>query len=145
MDKSLLRAHVKWAEAATGPELFPYHDTVGKLTIGYGRNLTDRGISREEAELMFSNDLAEAIADAESLPYYTRLDPVRKLVVCDMVFNLGLTKFRNFVKLNAALGRGDYVRAAHEMYDSKWYRQVERRARVLVRAMSSGVWDEREI
>ena len=140
MDEGLLRQHIKWAEAASGPELFPYRDTVGKLTVGYGRNLDDKGITRSEAELMLDNDMDDAIADATALPYYDRLDPVRKLVICDMVYNLGLTKFRKFVRLNAALNIPDYTLAAAEMVDSKWFRQTHRRALVLVTAMRTGLW-----
>ena len=140
MDLELLRAHVKWAEAASGPELFPYRDTVEKLTIGYGRNLDDRGISPAEAEFLLDNDIADAIADAKTLPYWGSLGPVRQLAIVDMVFNLGLTKFKKFVRLNNALSIQDYSLAAHEMKDSKWYRQTERRAKVLVRAMSTGTW-----
>lgn len=143
MDNRLLRSHIKWAEAAKGPELFPYYDTAEKLTIGYGRNLSDRGISEEEAELMLDNDISSAIADAESLPYWDRLNAVRQLVVTDMIYNLGLSKFRKFVKLNAALTIGDYSLAAHEMVDSEWYHQVKRRARVLMRAMLTGLWGYR--
>lgn len=140
MDESLLKAHIKWAEAAAGPELFPYRDTVEKLTIGYGRNLDDKGITRGEAELMLNNDMADAIADAATLPYWPSLDPVRQIVISDMVFNLGLTKFRKFSKLNAALQAHDFGLAAVEMKDSKWYRQTERRAKVLHSAMITGIW-----
>lgn len=140
MDESSLKAHIKWAEAAGGPELFPYLDTVEKLTIGYGRNLDDKGITREEAELMLDNDMADAIADAKTLPYWGQLDPVRQIVICDMIFNLGLTKFLKFRLLNAALELKDYTKASVEMVDSKWYRQVGRRAKVLVKAMKTGIW-----
>ena len=140
MEEALLKAHIKWAEAATGPELFPYRDTVGKLTIGYGRNLDDRGITREEAELMLNKDMADAINDASSLPYWEQLSPVRQIVISDMVYNLGLTKFRKFINLNKALLIQDYSLAGHEMKDSRWYRQTERRAKVLVQAMISGIW-----
>ena len=140
MDEGLLKAHIKWAEAARGPELFPYRDTVGKLTIGYGRNLDDKGITRAEAEFMLDKDMADAIADASSLPYWDSLSPVRRIVISDMVYNLGLTKFRKFVNLNKALTIQDYILAGHEMKDSKWYRQTERRAKVLVQAMTSGLW-----
>jgi len=140
VDESLLKAHIKWAEAAAGPELFPYLDTVGKLTIGYGRNLDDRGISRAVAELLLTEDMDLAIADAKSLPYWDTLSPVRQIVVSDMLFNLGLTKFRKFVNLNKALLIQDYSLAAHEMQDSKWYRQTTRRAKVLVEAMKTGIW-----
>jgi len=140
VDEALLKAHIKWAEAASGPELFPYRDTVGKLTIGYGRNLDDRGITRTEAEQMLDTDMAEAIADASSLPCWGSLSPVRKIILSDMVYNLGLTKLRKFKKLLVALEIQDYSLAAHEMKDSKWYRQTERRAKVLVQAMITGIW-----
>ena len=41
-----------------GLRLKPYQDTIGKLTIGYGRNLDDRGISKEEAEYLLRNDIS---------------------------------------------------------------------------------------
>jgi lysozyme len=140
MDESLLKAHIKWAEAAQGPELFPYLDTVGKLTIGYGRNLDDRGITRAEAEQMLHEDMRSAILDASSLPYWHSLSPVRQIVMSDMIYNLGLTKFRKFVRLNRALSIQDYNLAGFEMKDSKWYRQTKRRAKVLVEAMITGIW-----
>jgi lysozyme len=47
-----------------GLRLKPYQDTVGKWTIGYGRNLDDRGISKYEAEAMLRNDVASTPAAA---------------------------------------------------------------------------------
>ena len=139
-DKELLRSHIKWAEAAQGPELFPYRDSVGVLTIGYGRNLIHRGISKGEAEMMLTNDILSAQMDAATLPYWLSLNPVRKIVIVDMVFNLGLTKFKLFKNLNRALETSDWNVAAHEMKDSRWYRQTTRRAKVLVKAMQTGLW-----
>lgn len=141
MDEGLLRVHIKWAEAAKGPELFPYRDTVGKLTIAYGRNLDDRGITREEAELMLSTDIRYTLDEAGTLPYWEQLDPVRKIVVADMIYNLGFSKFRQFKRFDAAMIKRDYNLAAHEMKDSRWYKQTRRRAKVLVRAMQIGLWD----
>ena len=34
-----------------------YTDTVGKLTIGVGRNLTDRGLSDDEIDYLLANDI----------------------------------------------------------------------------------------
>ena len=140
-DKELLRDHIKWAEAAQGPELFPYRDSVGILTIGYGRNLIHRGISKDEAELMLNNDIADSVKDAKTLPYWLSLSPVRKVVIIDMIFNLGLTKFKLFRNTQRALGMEDWNLASFEMKDSKWYRQTERRAKVLVKAMRTGKWN----
>jgi lysozyme len=48
-----------------GLKLKPYTDTVGKLTIGIGRNLTDRGISRQEALVLARNDVDAAAAELD--------------------------------------------------------------------------------
>ena len=39
----------------------PYMDSVGKCTIGVGRNLTDRGLSVDEVELLFEIDFKLAM------------------------------------------------------------------------------------
>ena len=50
-----------------GLRLKPYADHKGKLHIGYGRNLTDKGISKGEAGILFDNDYAEAVADLKTI------------------------------------------------------------------------------
>ena len=141
MDLTSLKAHIKWAEAAQGPELFPYRDTVGKLTIGYGRNLDDVGITAAEAGVLLDTDIQRTLGDCENLPYWENLDPVRKIVIADMVYNLGFARFRGFKRFHAAMMKRDYSLAAHEMKDSRWYNQVRRRAKVLHKAMLTGIWD----
>jgi lysozyme len=141
IDRELLSDHIRRAEAPNGvPELFPYRDRVGILTIGFGRNLIHKGINPDEAELMFQNDLSDALADAASLSYWERLNDARKMVVADMVFNMGLGRFRGFRKMNAALGIEDYNMAAYEMEDSRWFKQVGRRAKKLKKIMHTGIW-----
>ena len=124
-----------------GLRLKPYKDTVGKLTIGYGRNLEDRGISQLEAEQLFKHDLAEHKRELlERWPWVSSLGPVREAVFVDMAFNLGiggLAKFRRFI---AAAERRDFRAAASEMMDSRWATQVKGRARRLARMMRSGQW-----
>ena len=139
-DRELLKSHVKWAEAAQGPDLFPYKDSLGILTIGYGRNLVHRGITVAEADFLLENDLFDAENDASGLSYWNDLSPVRKIVIIDMIFNLGLSRFKRFIRLNAALGLNDWNLAAYEMKDSRWYKQTTRRAKVIVKAMRTGVW-----
>lgn len=126
-----------------GLRLFPYEDTVGKTTIGYGRNLTDVGISKLEAGYLLENDIDKAIRDLISaFTWFPGLDPVRQTVLVNMAFNLGLgnTKrgLRSFVNTLAAIGRGDYAAAAAGMRKSKWSRQVGARAERLARQMESG-------
>lgn len=141
-DEALLLDHVRRAEARNGVhEQFVYNDSVGIPTIGYGRNLQDVGINREEAELLLKNDIASAKRDAEKLDYFSDLNPARQMVVVDMVFNLGLPRFLRFKLFNAALALKDYPKAAYEMEDSRWYNQVGSRAKKLQKIMLTGLWD----
>jgi len=117
----------------------PYRDSVGKLTIGYGRNLDDVGVSEDEAEAMLVNDMTEAMLwCAAKLAYWPRLSPLRKKVLGNMRFNLGARGLLGFKRMHAALERGDYQAAANEMADSRWYWQVGGRAVALIAAMRAG-------
>ena len=74
--------------------LKPYQDSVGKLTIGVGRNLDDVGISRETAFSMLREDISAAFVGARWYPWFAGLNVVRQAVVVDMIFNMGRGKFR---------------------------------------------------
>jgi lysozyme len=122
-----------------GLELSPYKDTVGKLTIGYGRNLDDVGISEKEAEFMLRNDIAIAITEADkAFDWLQNLNDARKDVVYNMVFNMGLPRFKGFKKMIAALERNYFAVAADEMMDSRWAQQVGIRALELQNQMLTG-------
>jgi lysozyme len=90
---------------------------------------------------MLKEDIQEVVDNCRTLTYWNDLDSVRQLVVADMVFNLGLTRFLKFTNLGVALLLGDFSKAGEEMIDSRWYVQVGRRAVRLVKAMRSGVWE----
>ncbi|MEE8302321.1 MAG: glycoside hydrolase family protein [Candidatus Tectomicrobia bacterium] len=122
-----------------GLRLKPYHDTVGKLTIGVGRNLDDVGITREEALMLLDNDIAKVRREVNrAFRWFAQLNPVRKNVVLNMVFNIGLPRFRQFKKTIAAIKAKDWEEAASQMLDSRWARQVGRRARELAAMMKHG-------
>ena len=78
-----------------GLRLRPYRDGAGYLSIGIGRNLDENGISEDEAMYLFENDCANALRDAFSIfgPHWERIDPVRRAVILDMLFNLGRPRF----------------------------------------------------
>lgn len=122
-----------------GLEKCVYEDTQGQMTIGVGRNLTANGISREEALFLLQNDVAEAIADLESLPFWLTLNEARQRVLIDIRFNVGPSRFIKFKKLREALEAGDYGRAAKEIRNSKLSKY--RRTR-LAEWMESGVLPE---
>jgi lysozyme len=108
----------------------PYKDIVGKTTIAYGRNLTDNGLSEQEAESLLWNDVERVIAELTlTLSFFADLSENRRNALIDMCFNLGLTKFMKFQKMLTALELKDYEKAAEEALDSKWASQVGSRAK----------------
>jgi lysozyme len=125
-----------------GMKLKPYYDTVSKLTIGVGRNLTDNGISREEALTLLETDIKLAHLHADTYDWYHTLDDVRQNVVVEMIFNLGATTFRGFKLTQASLARHQFESAADHMLDSKWARQVGVRALRLAKMMRTGKWPD---
>lgn len=106
-----------------------YKDTVDKWTIGWGRNIEDNGISRDEAELMFKNDINAAIKDLCQYSWYLTQPENVKYALINMCYNLGISRLLGFRKMIQALIDKDYTRAAKEALDSKWARQVGKRAK----------------
>jgi|TARA_Y100000114_G_C11752498_1_gene325111 lysozyme len=135
MNRNLLLQQLQRHE---GLRLKPYRDAVGKLTIGYGRNLDDRGISEDEAGFMLDNDIDQVVAELERLPLYLGLDSVRQTVLANMAFNMGVPTLLEFRRMLGALAEKDWDRAADEMLDSKWARQVGSRAVELSELMRRG-------
>lgn len=123
-----------------GLRLKPYRDSVGKLTVGVGRNLDDIGVSEQEAMVMLETDISRAITDAQTFPWFHRLDSVRQDVLVDMIFNMGLTRVQGFHKMLAALQAGDWDKAANEMLDSRWSQQVGNRALELAKMIRTGAY-----
>lgn len=119
----------QWIKVDEGYSNKLYKDTTGKLTIGYGRNIEDEGIRLDEAELMFQNDLKEAINDIDNFLWYIYSpDPVKKALI-NMSYNLGLTNLLTFKKMLHAIMDKNYTKAAAEVLDSKWAKQVQSRAK----------------
>jgi lysozyme len=124
-----------------GLKLKPYRDTVGKLTIGVGRNLDDVGISKGEAELMLSNDVGlTGHALLSALPWTATLDQARFGVLLNMAFNMGVSGLLQFQNMLSFVKAGSWMSAADEMLRSKWAEQVGERAKRLATQMSTGQW-----
>lgn len=119
----------------------PYLDTVGKLTIGFGRNLDDVGISIAEAEKLLKNDVAKVREKlVNNFDAFLSLSPERQAVLENMAFNLGFDGLMRFKKTIAAIEAGDYRKASVEMLDSKWAKQVGYRAVELSDQMRESEW-----
>jgi len=135
---SKLIEQIKYHE---GLRLKPYKCTAGKLTIGYGRNLEDRGITKYEAELLLAHDLGEIESQLnDKLEFWNALDHVRQAVLINMAFNIGINGLMKFKKTLAAIGNGEYSYAAIEMMDSRWAKQVPNRALDLSVQMDLGIF-----
>lgn len=99
---------------------FPYKDTTGHWTIGFGRNLEDHGISRDEAQVLLLNDIKIAINELDrNYPSARSLDVSRQMVLIDMCFNLGIAGLMEFRKMLDALSSNNYKEAAQEIMNSK--------------------------
>ena len=122
---------VKYIKANESLRLKPYKCTAKKLTIGYGRNLEDVGITTKEAEFMLETDIAKALEDIDSVfgfkPFYA-LSNKRQMALIDMMFNLGRPRFKTFKKMIKAIKTGNFQQAAYELMDSRYATQVPRRA-----------------
>ena len=117
----------------------PYKDTVGKLTIGVGRNLDDVGLFDDEIELLLINDLKRFERSLDkSLPWWRDLDEVRQRVIIDMCFNMGLGGLLGFKNTLAKIKAHDWAAARRGMLQSKWAKQVGARATRLADMMLTG-------
>lgn len=122
-----------------GRRALVYFDTVGKITGGVGRNLTDRPFSDDEIDLMLKNDIALVEQDLDRrLPWWREMTEARQNVLANMCFNLGINRLLNFVKTLDHMRAGRYDAAAREMLDSTWARQVGARAVRLAALMRKG-------
>lgn len=129
--KASLRAH-------EGLRLKAYQCTAGKTTIGYGRNLDDKGVSREEAELFLDTDIGECIQDLAEFGWWNKLNARRQAALIDLRFCVGSGGFRLFKKMISSIAMGDYEGAADQILDSKFARQTGRRASDLALMIQEG-------
>lgn len=147
--RALLRADVKPAEAFRSK---PYLDCCGKywrlcacqikgrLTIGYGRNLDDVGVSELESEVLLDHDLYSAETQAaRAFDWFASLSELRQRAITELVFNMGLLKFRGFHRTIEALKEKQFKAAATHLLDSVWKTQVgETRSGRIARYLRDG-------
>lgn len=126
-----------------GLKLRSYNDSVGKITIGVGRNISDVGISEDEAFYLLSNDLEKCIdALDKAFPWWKELSEVRKHVMIDMCFNLGIAGLAKFILTLESIRIGSYELASRQMLDSLWTKQVGDRAKRLSKMMKTDQFPE---
>ena len=142
-----------------GNVLHVYKDSLGLETIGIGRCLktkglsktecdhlglgvyskqgvidvlTKRGINQNESDYLVSNDIDDVFNDlSSSLSWFANLPEMIKIILMNMAFNLGATGLLGFHTTLGLIKNGDYMQASKQMLNSKWAEQVPNRAKRL--------------
>ena len=125
-----------------------YLDHLGYPTFGIGHLITDDDpecgasvgteVSSDRVQEAFDSDIESVVSDCERLyVQFEHLPEEVKLIVANMMFNMGYTRLSKFKGMKRGVDARDWNSAADEMIDSKWYNQVTRRADRLVVRMRS--------
>lgn len=147
MDVKRLRQEL---EADEGCKYEIYLDHLGLPTFGIGHLVTkddeEHGqavgtpVSEERVQAAFENDL-EWVQENCSALYedFNDLPEEVQLIIANMMFNLGFPRLSKFKGMKAGVDARDWQKAADEMVDSRWYKQVPNRAERLVQRMRAVV------
>jgi len=114
-----------------GVETHAYKCSQNKTTIGVGRNIDPNGgigLSEAEIDYLLNNDINRCIGELSGFVWFPDLSEARQNAIVDMVFNLGITRFKGFKNAITAMSKSDFETAADEFYDSRWAKQVGNRA-----------------
>lgn len=133
--KALARTIIKRHEGYTK---FPKPDAKNSIEIGYGTNLTLRGISPGEADWLLMQDVNRLEGWLSSFPFFDGLSANRKAALLDMAYDVGDEGIDQFGKMIGWLLHGDFEHAALEMLDSAWAREVPSRAQDDAQLMRQG-------
>ena len=139
-----------------GVELKPYRDTVGKLTIGVGRNLDDnpltpeekkacgdiyQGITKNAAYMLLRNDVTRCEEQLKkNLPFYKELSVERQYALLDICFQQGIQGLLKYKKMLKAMENKDFVLASKECLDSNYHKQTPKRCERIANLIRTGVW-----
>ena len=129
-----------------------YRCSLGHLTGGIGHLVTEwdeeyygmpvgTKVPHEQVDAWFAMDINRTLQDCKEIfPDFNDLPNEAQLVIANMCFQLGRPRLSNFKKFIAAVNDRDWVKAADEMEDSRWYKQTTARAeRLIARIITLGV------
>ena len=120
-----------------------YLDHLGLATFGIGHLVRDDdpesglpvGTPVDKARVVeaFESDIETVLSDCNTLyPDFDDLPEEAQRVIANMMFNMGRPRLSKFKGMKSGVDARDWNRAADEMVDSRWYRQVTKRADRLV-------------
>ena len=111
-----------------GFEAHAYRDTRGRLTIGYGTNLSE-GITQGEGDYLLGSRLRARVDTFRQLWPPLRDMPLEvRVELADMAYQLGPTNLDGFELMLGHLERGEWNAAADEALASAWHRETPARA-----------------
>lgn len=145
MDLGKLRADLELDE---GIKYEIYLDHLGLPTFGIGHLITEQDleygeevgtpVSEDRVASAFESDIQITLEDCHRLyDDFSELPEEAQLIIANMCFNLGRPRLSKFKGMKAGVDARDWQKAADEMVDSQWYRQVPNRAERLVQRMRS--------
>jgi len=123
-----------------------YLDHLGYPTFGVGHLVlaadpesgkdTGTEVSEERIQECLERDLDTVMMDCVKLyPNWTELPEEVQHIVANMMFNMGYPRLSKFKGMKAGVDSKNWNKAADEMVDSRWYKQVTNRANRLVERM----------
>ena len=116
-----------------------YKDSVNVPTIGYGINLLTEKIPESVAALWLQIKLQSVIDECNlRWPWLDALEPIRREVVYNMAYNLGVVGLAGFTNFLQAMAGRMFITASMEMKSSKWYDQVAPRSERLRQQLLTG-------
>jgi lysozyme len=134
---------LKVYDDATGRTANPGTLVKGWLTIGFGRNLVGRGITRAEAGYLLDNDLAAVELELDQhFPVWRQWAEPRQWAIFELGYNLGVYRLaREWPTTADHLRSMRFESVAAILSGSKWRSQVgDGRALPIIRAMHKGAW-----
>lgn len=150
-------AVIKRLSIHEGIKLQPYKCLAGYLTIGIGRNLETNplteeekkvvgdwrhGITKNAAFFLLRNDITRVEMECKQhIPFWKQLDDERQYALLDMTFNLGINGLLKFKKMLACMSIGDYRGASKECLNSKYAKEVGKRAQRIGKIIEKGVFN----
>ena len=143
MNIDKLREEIEYDEGSVNKI---YLDHLGLPTFGIGHLVTEwdeeygwevgTDVSEDRCIEAFNRDIKTVLSDCNKL--YSDFDELPdevQLIIANLMFNMGRPRLSKFKGMKRGVDARDWNAAADEMVDSRWYRQVTKRADRLVERM----------
>lgn len=155
-----------------GVMLKAYTDTVGKRTVGVGRNYSDvpfsqdeclaifgttsisfhnadtylstKGLTMAQIELLLKNDIKRCLKNLEGKDFWEVVKDIEgpNRAIVNLCFNMGIATLLTFKNTLAYIKKKDWKNAATNLTQSKWYTQVGVRGPRVIKLICPDFYDK---